>query len=151
MFGEMVVVAVIAPTIVCVLAAVSSLSLFFLRSVAVALVAPKNLLCLCSSYCKRYVFCSPVLCFYYRNLSVFLPRCWFGLSPNERGRSIRDSRLAVVDSFAMEAASNMHTCFYRTGYDIAMPLAPKKVFHHLAEITPLEREYFLTFKVRLSC
>eukprot|EP00904_Undaria_pinnatifida_P007033 jgi/Undpi1/345/HiC_scaffold_1.g00341.m1 len=50
------------------------------------------------------------------------------------------------ESFAMEAACNMHTCFYRTGYDIALPLAPRKVFDYLTGIAPLDREHFLTFK-----
>ena len=48
----------------------------------------------------------------------------------------------------MEAASNMHTCYYREGYDISMPLVPRKVYHDLENIAPLDREFFLTVKVR---
>lgn len=48
----------------------------------------------------------------------------------------------------MEAASNMHTCYYRAGYDISMPLVPKNVFHEMEAIAPLDREFFLTVKVR---
>lgn len=98
----------------------------------------------------------------YESACMFIHVSWVGVKPcaaeaplwngganhvmvdfSDKGR---DFRPGVVDSFAMEAASNMHTCFYRTGYDIAMPLAPKKVFHDLSGIAPLEREYFLTFK-----
>lgn len=47
----------------------------------------------------------------------------------------------------MDAASNMPPCMYRSGYDVSLPLAPKKTFHALAEIAPLDRAFFLTFKV----
>lgn len=80
----------------------------------------------------------------------------YGISPSRftfvcghhpRG-DCRDARPDVANSFAMEAASNMHTCYYRAGYDISMPLVPKNVFHELEGIAPLDREFFLTVKVR---
>eukprot|EP00903_Cladosiphon_okamuranus_P016253 g14991.t1 len=58
----------------------------------------------------------------------------------------RESRPEVVDSFAMDASSNTHSCVYRSGYDISLPQAPKKYFHHLANTAPLDRDFFLTFK-----
>ncbi|CAM9976215.1 unnamed protein product, partial [Ectocarpus sp. 12 AP-2014] len=61
----------------------------------------------------------------------------------------RATRPEVAGSFAMEAATNMHTCFYRTGYDISVPLTPKKVFHDLANVSPWDRQYFLTTKCSL--
>ncbi|CAM9719158.1 unnamed protein product, partial [Ectocarpus fasciculatus] len=48
----------------------------------------------------------------------------------------RGSRPDVAGSYAMEAATNMHTCFYRSGYDISVPLAPPSVFNHLADFAP---------------
>eukprot|EP00903_Cladosiphon_okamuranus_P016255 g14993.t1 len=58
----------------------------------------------------------------------------------------RHHRPEVADSFAMDASSNMHSCVYRSGYDISLPLAPRKYFHALADIPPLDRRFFLTFK-----
>lgn len=58
-----------------------------------------------------------------------------------------DRRPAVANSFAMEAASNMRTCYYRSGYDISLPLVPKKNFPGLADVLPGDRKYFLTIKV----
>ena len=48
----------------------------------------------------------------------------------------------------MDAASNMHSCLYRSGYDISLPLNPKKIYGDLAETAPLERRFFLTLKAR---
>ena len=47
----------------------------------------------------------------------------------------------------MDASSNMHPCFYRSGYDVSLPLAPKKHLTSLAEVAPSERAFFLTTKV----
>eukprot|EP00752_Nemacystus_decipiens_P012930 g11444.t1 len=58
----------------------------------------------------------------------------------------RESRPEVADSYAMDASSNMHSCVYRTGYDVSLPLAPMVRFHNLAPIAPLDRTFFLTFK-----
>ncbi|CAN0080035.1 unnamed protein product, partial [Ectocarpus fasciculatus] len=60
--------------------------------------------------------------------------------------SPRGSRPDVAGSYAMEAATNMHTCFYRSGYDISVPLAPPSVFNHLADFAPWDRKFFLTTK-----
>lgn len=62
----------------------------------------------------------------------------------------RGSRPEIADSYAMEAASNMHTCFYRSGYDISVNLAPQRMYDNLANIAPYDRKFFLTTKVR-SC
>lgn len=59
----------------------------------------------------------------------------------------RERRRPVADSYAMEAASNMHSCVYRTGYDVSLPLGPEGYFHSLAKISPLDRNFFLTTKV----
>lgn len=59
----------------------------------------------------------------------------------------RESRPEVVDSFAMDASSNTHSCVYRSGYDVSLPLAPEKYYPDLATIAPLDRAFFLTFKV----
>eukprot|EP00903_Cladosiphon_okamuranus_P016254 g14992.t1 len=58
----------------------------------------------------------------------------------------REYRPEVAESFAMDASSNTHSCVYRSGYDISLPQAPKKYFHHLANTAPLDRDFFLTFK-----
>ncbi|CAN0370913.1 unnamed protein product [Pylaiella littoralis] len=58
----------------------------------------------------------------------------------------RDTRLPVAKSYAMEAASNMHSCFYRSGYDISVPLAPKEKFDSLSGILPWDRKFFVTTK-----
>lgn len=47
----------------------------------------------------------------------------------------------------MEGASNIRTCFYRSEYDISLPLSPEKVFSELANIPATARKYFLTVKV----
>ncbi|CAN0320203.1 unnamed protein product, partial [Pylaiella littoralis] len=62
---------------------------------------------------------------------------------SDRGRNLRHE---VADSYAMEAASNMKTCFYRTGYDISVPLAPRNVYPSLAAIPSWDRQFFLTTK-----
>lgn len=49
----------------------------------------------------------------------------------------------------MEAASSQHTCYYRNGYDISIPLWPRIVFHDLQSALPQDRRYFLTFKVQV--
>lgn len=54
----------------------------------------------------------------------------------------------MAASFAMEAAVNVRTCFYRSGYDISIPLAPRSLFPELATVHPLGRRFFLAFKVR---
>eukprot|EP00752_Nemacystus_decipiens_P012932 g11446.t1 len=46
----------------------------------------------------------------------------------------------------MDASSNMHSCVYRSGYDVSLPLAPKKYYPDTAKIAPLDRAFFLTFK-----
>lgn len=53
-----------------------------------------------------------------------------------------------MSSLAMEAAVNVRTCFYRSGYDISVPLAPKSRFPKLATVHPSARRFFLAFKVR---
>lgn len=59
----------------------------------------------------------------------------------------RDLRTAVAESFAIDAASNARTCYYRSGYDFAVPLRHKWDFRNLTYVPPWEREYFLTVKV----
>lgn len=53
----------------------------------------------------------------------------------------------MADSYAMDAASSMHSCVYRSGYDVSLPLGPEGYFHSLAKISPLDRNFFLTTKV----
>lgn len=56
-------------------------------------------------------------------------------------------RPVISNSYAMEGASNQHTCYYRSEFDMSVPLPPNVVFPELAPVLPLDREYFLTFKV----
>eukprot|EP00752_Nemacystus_decipiens_P003214 g2975.t1 len=51
----------------------------------------------------------------------------------------REGRTSVADSYAMDAASNMHSCVYRSGYDVSLPLNPKKTSRDLAETEYCER------------
>lgn len=60
----------------------------------------------------------------------------------------RDARPKVAGSYAMEAASNTHTCYYRTGYDMSIPLSPKHKFLEFSGVSPSDREFFVTVKVR---
>ncbi len=62
----------------------------------------------------------------------------------------REYRRKVAQSYAMDAASNMHSCFYRSGYDFSLPLAPMKHLNSLAEIAPSKRAFFLTTKVKVQ-
>ena len=64
---------------------------------------------------------------------------------------IREGRRDVADSYAMDASSNMHACLYRSGYDVSLPLAPKRHTRTLAEVAPSERTFFLTTKVLDDC
>ncbi len=54
----------------------------------------------------------------------------------------------MATSFAIDAASNMRSCLYRSGYDISLPLFPRTQFHYLADIPPSNRRFFLTTKVQ---
>ncbi|CAM9211637.1 unnamed protein product, partial [Ascophyllum nodosum] len=62
---------------------------------------------------------------------------------SDRGR---ETRPKVANSLAMEAASHMHTYYYRSGYDLSIPLPPKNVFPGLATYQPSDRSFFLTMK-----
>ncbi|CAN0565564.1 unnamed protein product [Ectocarpus sp. 12 AP-2014] len=42
--------------------------------------------------------------------------------------------------------SNMRPCYYRHGYDIAMPLPARRPVERLREVAPRDRKYFATFK-----
>lgn len=59
----------------------------------------------------------------------------------------RDQRPSYSGSYAMEAASSQHTCYYRSGYDISVGLWPKVAYHELQSTPPDHRRYFLTFRV----
>lgn len=50
----------------------------------------------------------------------------------------------------MDASSNALSCYYRTGYDFAVPLRHKMGFDNLTHLPPWEREYFITVKVRAA-
>lgn len=41
----------------------------------------------------------------------------------------------------------MRPCYFRYGYDIAIPLLAKSIFHNMPGIAPQDRKYFATFKV----
>ncbi|CAM9146099.1 unnamed protein product [Scytosiphon promiscuus] len=58
----------------------------------------------------------------------------------------RNMRPSVGNSYAMEGGSNQHTCYYRSGYDISVPLAPRKLFPEFEKIPAANRKYLLTFK-----
>lgn len=59
----------------------------------------------------------------------------------------RDNRPGYSGSYAMEAATSQHSCYYRSGYDISVGHYPKVVFHELQSTPPEDRRYFLTFRV----
>lgn len=60
----------------------------------------------------------------------------------------RDRRHAVSSSYAMDAASNMRSCYYRSGFDFAVPLRHKWDFmSNFSSLAPWEREFFVTVKV----
>ncbi|CAM9982432.1 unnamed protein product, partial [Pylaiella littoralis] len=63
---------------------------------------------------------------------------------NDRGRESRRSLLGK----AMFAQSNMRPCYFRHGYDIAVPLQAQKLFYGLRKFPPQDRKYFATFKAR---
>ncbi|CAN0259316.1 unnamed protein product, partial [Ascophyllum nodosum] len=58
----------------------------------------------------------------------------------------RAERPEVARSYAMEAASNMHTCYYRSGYDMSLPLFPHTVFPEMEPIPPEDRRFLVTVK-----
>ena len=53
----------------------------------------------------------------------------------------------TLDDKAMFAESNMRPCYFRYGYDIALPLRAKAFFYNLRGTAPQDRKYFATFKV----
>ncbi|CAM9874817.1 unnamed protein product, partial [Laminaria digitata] len=53
----------------------------------------------------------------------------------------------TLDDKAMFAESNMRPCYFRYGYDIALPLRARAFFYNLRGIAPQDRKYFATFKV----
>ncbi|CAM9861341.1 unnamed protein product [Ectocarpus sp. 12 AP-2014] len=64
------------------------------------------------------------------------------LDLNDQSREARRS----LDVKAMFVQSNMRPCYYRHGYDVAVPLRARKLFHSLRKIAPRDRKYFATFK-----
>lgn len=64
---------------------------------------------------------------------------------------LSDEKAVVAGSLAMDASSNMHTCYYRSGYDFAVPLRHKLEFSNIRQIAPWHRKYFLTVKVTGRC
>ncbi|CAN0280507.1 unnamed protein product, partial [Hapterophycus canaliculatus] len=50
------------------------------------------------------------------------------------------------NTYAMDWAFDLHTCHYRSGYDLSLPLKPKVLFHKLADVPAIKRKFFLTFK-----
>ncbi|CAM9308820.1 unnamed protein product [Pylaiella littoralis] len=56
----------------------------------------------------------------------------------------RDKKKAVAESSAMDASSNMRSCYYRSGYDFAVPLRHKRGFSNITDVAPWHRKYFLT-------
>ncbi|CAM9951998.1 unnamed protein product, partial [Ectocarpus fasciculatus] len=58
----------------------------------------------------------------------------------------RDKKPLIAGSAAMDASSNMRSCFYRTGYDFAVPLRHQWGFGNLTYVAPWHRDYFLTVK-----
>ena len=61
-------------------------------------------------------------------------------------RVFREERLRL-DHRAMFAEANMRPCYFRYGYDIAIPLLAKSTFQNLRDTAPQDRKYFATFKV----
>ena len=56
-----------------------------------------------------------------------------------------------LDVKAMFAQSTMRPCYFRYGYDIAVPLRAYKVASdELRNTAPLDRQYFATFKVNMK-
>ena len=46
----------------------------------------------------------------------------------------------------MFAEGNMRPCYFRFGYDVAVPLPTWKRFYTFRNIAPQDRKYFATFK-----
>ncbi|CAM9463743.1 unnamed protein product [Laminaria digitata] len=51
-----------------------------------------------------------------------------------------------LDHRAMFAEANMRPCYFRYGYDIAIPLLAQVIFDDMTGIAPQDRKYFATFK-----
>lgn len=57
----------------------------------------------------------------------------------------------MARSFAIDVASNVRTCYYRSGYDFAIPLRHKwDLMEVYGDVPPWERDFFLTIKVRFA-
>ncbi|CAN0075141.1 unnamed protein product, partial [Ectocarpus sp. 4 AP-2014] len=67
------------------------------------------------------------------------------LDLNDESRAARRS----LNGKAMFLQSNMRPCYYRHGYDIAMPLPARRPVERLREVAPRDRTYFATFKGKL--
>ncbi|CAM9869706.1 unnamed protein product [Ectocarpus fasciculatus] len=64
------------------------------------------------------------------------------LDLNDESRAARRS----LDGKAMFVQTNMRPCYYRHGYDIAMPLPVRRPVERVREVAPWDRQYFATFK-----
>ncbi|CAM9938156.1 unnamed protein product, partial [Scytosiphon promiscuus] len=61
-------------------------------------------------------------------------------------RRFARGRPRIGNTYAMDWAFDHHTCHYRSGYDLSLPLMPKVLFPHLAAVPAIRRRFFLTFK-----
>ncbi|CAM9963910.1 unnamed protein product [Ectocarpus sp. 4 AP-2014] len=56
------------------------------------------------------------------------------------------ARPHISNTYAMDWSFDALSCYYRSGYDLSLPLVPGKVFPNTAPSPAPDRDYFLTFK-----
>lgn len=80
---------------------------------------------------------------------TLLPITWPSFHPASASTpSALKHRPRISGTFAMDWAFDHHTCFYRSGYDLSLPLRPRVLFPHFVSTPATNRRFFLTFKVR---
>lgn len=58
------------------------------------------------------------------------------------------ARPHISNTYAMDWSFDALSCYYRSGFDLSLPLVPGKVFPDTAPSPAPDRDYFLTFKVQ---
>eukprot|EP00903_Cladosiphon_okamuranus_P012958 g12097.t1 len=55
-------------------------------------------------------------------------------------------RSSISNTYAMDWAFDSLSCYYRSGFDLSLPLVPGKLFPEYQLTPPTARQYFMTFK-----
>ena len=89
--------------------------------------------------------CAATICFRFRLPGVAARAGTDLLGREGRGRS------SISNTYAMDWAFDSLSCYYRSGFDLSLPLVPGKLFPEYENTAATARKYFATFKVCVRC